>query len=255
MKYQEIDFCRTYSLPPTTIPISRYNYNTSETSFVKPFEGKRLKLLQNVPFAGKILAWNEHKSTGLGLSQTEGPVMKKTAAIIPAEHIAKCILQMREQKVILDKDLADLYGVATKVLIQAVKRNTERFPEDFMFQLTNAEFENLRSQTVTSRWGGRRYAPYAFTEQGVAMLSSVLRSKRAVQINIAIMRTFVRLREILAGNAALRRKIEKHDEQIKYIFNILSQMRTLPEPKKASKTFGFHGRKAHKKSDSAKGAK
>ena len=181
--------------------------------------------------------------------------MKKAMAIIPAERIAKCILQIRGHKVILDSDLADLYGVATKILIQAVKRNAERFPRDFMFQLTNEEFKNLRSQTVTSRWGGRRYAPYAFTEQGVAMLSSVLRSKRAVEINIAIMRTFVRLREMLADNAVLRRKIEKHDEQIKYIFNILAQMKALPEPKKSSRPFGFHGRKPQGKPNAGKARK
>ncbi len=132
-----------------------------------------------------------------------------SGSIIPAERIHKCIYAIRGHNVILDKDLADLYGVATKVLIQAVKRNAERFPRDFMFQLTNEEFKNLRSQTVTSRWGGRRYAPYAFTEHGVAMLSSVLRSKRAVEINIAIMRTFVKLRELLTDNATLRRKIKR----------------------------------------------
>jgi len=181
--------------------------------------------------------------------------MKKAMAIIPAERIAKCILQIRGLNVMLDRDLADLYGVATKVLTQAVKRNIERFPRDFMFQLTNAEFKDLRSQTVTSRWGGRRYAPYAFTEHGVAMLSSVLRSKRAVEINIAIMRTFVALREILVGNAALRRKIEKHDEQIKYIFNILAQMKALPEPKKSGKPFGFHSRKPQGKLNTGKARK
>ena len=181
-----------------------------------------------------------------------------SGSIIPAERIHKCIFYIRGHNVIQDSDLAGLYGVETGALVRAVKRNIDRFPADFMFQLNKAEYEAfLRCQIGTSKkgHGGRRYAPYVFTEQGVAMLSSVLRSKRSVQVNIAIMRTFVRLREILAGNAALRRKIEKHDEQIKYIFNILSQMRTLPEPKKASKTFGFHGRKAHKKSDSAKTTK
>ena len=120
--------------------------------------------------------------------------------------------------------MAELYGVQTKVLLQAVKRNIERFPPDFMFQLSSSEFRILRSQIVTSSWGGRRYAPYAFTEQGVAMLSSVLRSKQAIEINIAIIRVFVRLREVLADNAALRKKLEEHDEKIKYIFNILGKM-------------------------------
>ena len=110
---------------------------------------------------------------------------------VPIERIERLILLIRGQKVMLDADLAALYGVETKVLVQAVKRNISRFPDDFMFQLTKEEFDILRSQTVTSSsWGGRRYPPYAFTEQGVAMLSSVLRSKRAVQVNIQIMRTF-----------------------------------------------------------------
>ena len=171
--------------------------------------------------------------------------MSRTNAIIPAERIQKCILLIRNHNVILDKDLAALYGVETKALIQAVKRNIERFPSDFMYQLTDKEFEILRSQIVTSSWGGRRYNPYAFTEQGIAMLSSVLRSKRAVEINIAIMRTFVKLRDILTDNAALRRKLEKHDEQIKYIFSILSKM--LVEPEKPKKPFGFHSKKSGKK--------
>ncbi|MEW6162473.1 MAG: ORF6N domain-containing protein [Nitrospirota bacterium] len=136
--------------------------------------------------------------------------------------------------------LAQLYGVEPKVLIQAVKRNIERFPEDFMFQLTNQEFINLKSQFVTSSWGGiRRANPHAFTEQGVAMLSSVLRSKQAVHVNIAIMRAFVKLREILSINkelahklAQLERKIEKHDEEIKLIFDAIRQLMTPPEQKR-----------------------
>lgn len=128
----------------------------------------------------------------------------------------------------MDSDLAELYRVETKVLNQAVSRHKGRFPPDFMFRLNKQEFENLRSQTVTSSWGGRRYPPRVFTEQGVAMLSSVLRSRRAIEVNIAIMRTFVKLRQILATNAALRRKIEamerKYDEQFKHVFNILSEM-------------------------------
>lgn len=126
------------------------------------------------------------------------------STLLPLESITHRILLLREQKVLLDADLAALYGVETKVLLQAVKRNLERFPEDFMFQLTNQEFNVLRSQSVTSssealetlRWGGRRTAPYAFTEQGVAMLSSILSSPQAVQVNIAIMRAFVKLREL-----------------------------------------------------------
>ena len=141
-------------------------------------------------------------------------MVKRTSGastIIPAERIQRCIYVIRGRKVLLDEDLATLYGVQTRVLNQAVSRNAERFPEDFMFRLNAAEFANLKSQNVTSSWGGRRKLPRAFTEQGVAMLSSVLRSPRAISVNIAIMRTFVRLREILADNADLRRKIEQHD--------------------------------------------
>jgi hypothetical protein len=158
-------------------------------------------------------------------------------SIVPFERIAKCIFIIRGHKVMLDKDLAGLYGVQTKAMTRAVKRNISRFPADFMFQLTNEEYGNLRCQFGTSSWGGRRYMPYAFTEQGVAMLSSVLRSKRAVAVNIAIMRTFVKLREILATNSDLRRKIEaieqKYDEHFKLVFKILSEMvMTEAKPKK-----------------------
>jgi phage regulator Rha-like protein len=144
------------------------------------------------------------------------------------EAVERRIHLIRGHKVMLDSDLAELYGVETRVLNQAINRNRERFPGDFMFQLTSAEAQNLRSQIVTSSWGGRRYTPYAFTEQGVAMLSSVLRSKRAIQVNIAIMRTFVRLREILATNKELARKLEeleqKYDAQFKVIFEVMRQL-------------------------------
>lgn len=166
-------------------------------------------------------------------------------ALVPVEVIERKIYLIRGEKVMLSSDLAELYGVEPKVLIQAVKRNIERFPEDFMFQLTNQEFINLKSQFVTSSWGGiRRANPYAFTEQGVAMLSSVLRSKQAVHVNIAIMRAFVKLREILSINkelahklAQLERKIEKHDEEIKLIFDAIRQLMTPPETKR--KRIGF----------------
>ncbi len=160
--------------------------------------------------------------------------------LIPAEVIQQKIYLLRREKVMLSSDLAELYGVEPKVLIQAVKRNIEQFPEDFMFQLSNQEFANLKSQFVTSSWGGiRRANPYAFTEQGVAMLSSVLRSKQAVQVNIAIMRAFVKLREMLSTHkelahklAQLERKIEKHDVEIKLIFDAIRQLMTPPETKK-----------------------
>jgi len=149
---------------------------------------------------------------------------------------------LRGQKVLLDMDLAELYGVDTKVLVQAIKRNSERFPADFMFQLTKQEVANLRSQFVTSRsWGGRRYQPYAFTEQGVAMLSSVLRSKRAVAVNIEIMRAFVKLREMLAGHRELAEKLaqleRKYDKQFKTVFDAILQLME-PVPK-SRRPIGF----------------
>jgi len=161
--------------------------------------------------------------------------MKSNQSLIPAERIERSIWLIRGHKVILDADLAVLYGVETRTLVQAVKRNIERFPEDFMFQLTEEEFRFLRSQTVISRgWGGRRYPPYAFTEQGVAMLSSVLRSKRAVQVNIEIMRTFVCLRRMLASQEALARKLasleKKYDSQFKLVFEAIKQLMAPPEP-------------------------
>ncbi len=175
---------------------------------------------------------------------------KGTDSIVPIERIQKCIYLIRGRKILLDRDLAQLYGVETKVLNRAVSRNIDRFPEDFMFQLDRDEFENLRCHFGTSSWGGRRYRPRAFTEQGVAMLSSVLRSKRAVEVNIAIMRTFVKLREILTTNSALRRKIEalerRYDEQFKLVFKVLSEM-VMPTPKSKSQ-IGYHTEaKGHKK--------
>ena len=163
--------------------------------------------------------------------------MSENTSLVPAERIERSILFIRNQKVILDADLASLYDVLTKVLVQTVRRNIERFPEDFMFQLTTEEFSDLRSQFVTSsQWGGRRYPPYAFTEQGVAMLSSVLRSKRAVQVNIEIMRAFVRLRKMLASHADLARKLEdlekKYDAQFRVVFDAIRQLMQPPEPKK-----------------------
>lgn len=164
-------------------------------------------------------------------------------SIVPTERIEQCILSIRKQKVLLDADLAALYGVATKVLVQAVARNRDRFPSDFMFRLTRQEFNNLRSQIVTSSWGGRRTAPYAFTEQGVAMLSSVLRSGRAVQVNVEIMRAFVRLRQILSTHADLAKKLDeleqKYDEQFKVVFDALRELMSPPERKKRP-PIGFH---------------
>jgi ORF6N domain len=149
--------------------------------------------------------------------------------IVPKERIAASIHIIRGQKVMFDSDLAMLYGVETKVFNQAVRRNSSRFPVDFMFQLTKEELECLRSQSVTSNRGGRRYDPYVFTEQGVAMLSSVLRSKRAVQINIDIMRTFVKIRQMLQTNEELSRKVAQHDRHIALLFENVQKLLS-PDP-------------------------
>jgi len=155
---------------------------------------------------------------------------------IPAERIDSRIYMLRGHKVMLSIDLADLYEVEPRALVQAVKRNIERFPADFMFQLSDQEFENLKSQIVISSWGGRRGIPYAFTEQGVAMLSSVLRSKRAVMVNVEIMRAFVRLRQMLTAHADLARKLaaleKKYDAQFKVVFDAIRELMTPPVGKK-----------------------
>lgn len=170
-------------------------------------------------------------------------MMKHTAEskthhqVIPVETIAEKIYLIRNNKVMIDADLANLYGVKIKALNQAVSRNMERFPDDFVFQLTRDESkELLRSQFVTLKRGQhRKYQPYAFTEQGVAMLSSVLRSKRAVQVNIAIMRTFVRIREVLSTHKDLVRKLDDleqkyaaHDERIRQIFSYIKKLVAFP---------------------------
>jgi len=163
-----------------------------------------------------------------------------------AVQVERRILLIRGQKVMLDADLAELYGVPTKSLNLAVKRNAERFPEDFMFQLTGDEAAGLRFHFETSKSGrgGRRYRPYAFTEQGVAMLSSVLRSLRAVQVNIAIMRTFVRLREMLLSHADLARKLaaleNKYAAQFKVVFDAIRELMQPSTPPR--REIGFHVR-------------
>ncbi|MFC1612739.1 ORF6N domain-containing protein [Patescibacteria group bacterium] len=161
--------------------------------------------------------------------------------LIPQERIMDKIFYIRGKKIILDKDIAKLYGVETKVLNQAIRRNIKRFPIDFMFQLTNEEFQILRSQIVTSSWGGQRYLPYAFTEQGVAMLSSVLNSEKAIKVNIQIIRTFVKLREILLTNKELKNKIQKlekkYDQQFKIIFEAIKQL--ISPQKEPANEIGF----------------
>ncbi|MEK9161163.1 MAG: ORF6N domain-containing protein [Patescibacteria group bacterium] len=165
----------------------------------------------------------------------------KEIIAVPCERIINKIFLIRGKKVMIDKELAELYNVETKILIQAVKRNIKRFPEDFMFQLTKTEFINLRSQIVTSSWGGRRYSPYAFTEQGVAMLSSVLNSKKAIMVNIQIIRTFTQLRELLSTNKDLKEKIEnmekKYDKQLREIFEVIKYL--LVEETKSKEPIGF----------------
>ena len=164
---------------------------------------------------------------------------------LPVEVIKGKIYLIRGQKVLLDSDLAELYGVESKVLNQAVKRNITRFPSDFMFQLDETEYGvwvALRSQIVTLKTGRgthRKYLPHVFTEQGIAMLSSVLNSERAVQVNIAIMRAFVQMRELAASNRelarqldALEKKYDKHDQQFMVVFDAIRNLMTSPEPKK-----------------------
>jgi hypothetical protein len=167
----------------------------------------------------------------------------KNLQLIHAGIIERRIYILRNQKVMLSTDLARLYGVEPRVLVQAVKRNKDRFPGDFMFQLSAAEFGRLKSQIVISSWGGlRRAAPYAFTEQGVAMLSSVLNSKRAIAVNIAIMRTFVRLREILSTHKDLARKLEelerRYDRQFKVVFDAIRELME-PPPARNKRKMGF----------------
>ena len=171
----------------------------------------------------------------------------RVTQLVPIEQVEKLIHVARGEKVLLDADLAKLYEVETKALNRAVRRNRSRFPQDFMFQLTAEEAANLRCKIGTSKTGrgGRRYLPYAFTEQGVAMLSSVLRSERAVQVNVAIMRAFVSLRRMLASNDALSRKLaelerrlENHDRGIKSLFDAMREL-TAP-PAKPSREIRFH---------------
>jgi phage regulator Rha-like protein len=171
--------------------------------------------------------------------------VKKTELLVTTDRIEEAILLVRGHKVLVDADLAALYGVETRSLVQAVKRNIQRFPSDFMFQLNQDEFAALRSQIVISKGkGGRRYLPYVFTEQGVAMLSSVLNSERAIQVNIAVMRVFVRLREFVATHKELAAKlkeleerIQDHDVKIVTIFDAIRQL--MAPPDRPKKRIGF----------------
>ncbi len=166
--------------------------------------------------------------------------------LIPDEIVMNKIFYIRDQKVMLDVDLAELYGVETRVLNQAVSRNTNRFPSDFMFQLTENEWFNLKSQFVISSWGGRRHPPYAFTEHGVLMLSSVLNSKQAIQVNIQVMRIFTRIRQMLIDNTELRLDIEKiktkldnQDKNMEIVFRYLDELLEKKTEPKSRKRIGY----------------
>ncbi len=158
--------------------------------------------------------------------------MDERHLIVSVTDIERHIFLIRNHKVMLSMDLSELYEVEPRILIQAVKRNAERFPPDFMFQLTLQEFTNLKSQFVISSWGGRRALPYAFTEQGVAMLSGVLNSPRAIRVNIEIMRAFVRIRQMLAGNKDLAGRLadleKKYDAQFRIVFDAIRELMTPP---------------------------
>lgn len=180
-----------------------------------------------------------------------GGLLVKHSSLIPVERIEKAIYVIRNQKVMLDADLAVLYKVTTAALNQAVRRNRERFPDDFMFQLTSAEMAELnRSQIVIGPQKHRdpRFRPYAFTEQGVAMLSSVLRGRTAALANVAIMRAFVMLRQMLASNAELSRRLDdlesKYDHQFKVVFDAIRQLMSPPQP--GRKQIGFRSRSVKK---------
>lgn len=172
--------------------------------------------------------------------------MGKKQAIVPVDRIERSILLIRGQKVILDADLAELYGVPTRTLIQAIKRNINRFPSDFTFLLTRQEVTNLRSQIVTSSWGGRRHLPRVFTEHGAIMAASVLNSRRAIEVSVFVVRAFVKLKEMASTHRALAQKlaelehrIEGHDEQIQSLLEAIRRLMALPEPPR--RRIGFHG--------------
>jgi len=172
--------------------------------------------------------------------------MSNNKVAVPEEIIMNKIYLIREQKVMLDRDLAELYGVLTGNLNKAVKRNIKRFPEDFMFQLTKEEFDNLIFQFGTSSWGGTRNLPYAFTEQGVAMLSGILNSDRAINVNIQIMRIFTRVRQLLADNLSvkleieeIKKKLENQDKNIELVFSYLDELIEKKENPQIRKQIGY----------------
>jgi ORF6N domain len=162
--------------------------------------------------------------------------MAKPQAVIPVERFISSIYLIRGEKVMLDSDLAQLYGVTTGRLNEQVKRNIKRFPMDFAFKLTRAEFDSLRSQIATLKDGGRgrhrKYLPYVFTEHGVAMLSSVLHSEKAIEVNIGIIRAFITVRQMLATNRELARKVQEHDQKITLLVDAVQKLLTLPPPQR-----------------------
>jgi len=171
---------------------------------------------------------------------------KENLVVVPDELVMNKIYLIRNQKVMLDSDLAELYLVETKVLNQQVKRNLKRFPDDFMFQLSEQEFTNLKSQFVTSSWGGKRKLPFVFTEQGVAMLSGILNSDRAIAVNIQIIRVFTKIRQMLSDNTDLRLEIEKiknkldnHDKNMEIVFRYLDELIEKNETPKERNKIGF----------------
>jgi hypothetical protein len=179
-------------------------------------------------------------------SDTIAAIKDSAVSVVPIERVERAILLLRGHRVMLDADLANLYGVETGALTRAVRRNANRFPGDFMFQLTKQEFDDLRCQNgMSSEWGGRRYSPYAF----VAMLSSVLRSERAILVNVEIVRAFVRLRQILADHADLARKPadreKKYDAQFKIVFDAIRGLMTPPVSEKRN-PIGYVPSKGHR---------
>ena len=169
---------------------------------------------------------------------------KKTTTVVPHEIIEQKIFLIRGRKVMLDRDLAQLYGVETKYLTRQVRRNLDRFPPDFLFVLTAQEFRNLKCQIGTSSWGGTRKLPFAFTEHGILMLSSVLKSKRAIQVNIQIMRAFIKLRQLMISHRKLAQKIEElerkfteHDEKFILVFETIRRL--IEEEEKPKNPIGF----------------
>jgi hypothetical protein len=209
--------------------------STSQAGRPAQSKQKRLQMQEQRRHGSYILRIAGKEASTLGA----GMMKKKDAALMPVEHITRSILALRRQRVLLDRDLAEIYGVSTGRLNEAIKRNTARFPEDFIFQLTEPEAQNLRSQIAISSWGGRRYLPFVFTEYGAIQAANVLRSPRAIEMSLYVVRAFVQLREMLASNQELaqrldelERKLTTHDQAITGILKAIRELMRTPEPKK-----------------------